>query len=872
MGLMKLSGDLYDYVEDTKIAAMGVESMDTNQVAPNNLADKQPQQVDSAVKPIQAALKQPAPNVPAAPIPAPEQDIYMPNQKSLPPLPPNTRYASYEGSNMSRLKNLLNKVAMTQEDLDSDYSEFPQGELTEEELFPAMEGDPSLHNYTPPSDYSNYMSARVPVQQDSYDIGDYADLPQQEYSEYMNDSMGYSPFSQGDYMTMGYDPYQAYANYEQMYASPNSGGGEYQDIQTQAAEPQVDPAQQAYQQSYDEVYSYLVQMGYSPEEAAAAVPSLLQQVNVSAPQQQKQASYREYTNQPRVMTKTASITFNSRANELKASYVEAGYSPYQAQQMSMEVVIPEAEKYASLAGRVIGGGVGAVTGGLGAHSRYDKGEDTSALLAGALLGGGLGAFAGGRVPSYLGKNIAAPEVIKDLEAANRAIFKKQLKNARELDLIGGSKRPTDFKELLYGAKQRILTEPKALHKHPSSRSVAEQAKVDKYNQAVADLEKQLQLGEGATVTSNLSTITKLKNTSDPVALQQALQPFRAQAGAAARASDAKALLAGTATAAIPGYYIDSGLRRTGGDNVVDGSFDTVSSGIDSLGNALSAGGSRAADLVRENPELAAALAAGAIATPFAVDYATQQTQSKKKGGRSKKAQLEHNLEKVAARQLAKVLGGAAIGAGTQAIGEAGLSTGLGRETDLAPAILRGAILGAGAGALGLAPTLGLGAIGLGTGLVGAGMDANRTVKRNAPKETRSNIFARAFGFGKGGLMDKYRAYNSIENRRARRIESLTKQVAEKERVDKEYARADKARADFEKQEDSLLARLGIFPDADPANESGVVDYIQNNPGTAALIGAGTAAGLYGLYNLANSGSKANELKELQKEQLSKGLY
>ena len=101
MGLMKLSGNLYNYEEDTKIAAMGVQSLDTNPVAPNNLADEQPAQVN-------ATIKQPAPNVPPAPIAAPEQDIYMANQKSLPPLPPNTRYASYkEGSNMSRLKHLL---------------------------------------------------------------------------------------------------------------------------------------------------------------------------------------------------------------------------------------------------------------------------------------------------------------------------------------------------------------------------------------------------------------------------------------------------------------------------------------------------------------------------------------------------------------------------------------------------------------------------------------------------------------------------------------------------------------------------------------------------------------------------------------------
>jgi hypothetical protein len=128
---------------------------------------------------------------------------------------------------------------------------------------------------------------------------------------------------------MGYSaPPGVYDNYYQMYASPEAQAAEYQDVQTQA----MDPEQQAiadqkavYDESYNEVYNYLIQMGYSPEEAASAVPSLLSQVDVTPPA----------AAQP---TKTASYMFKQAASDLVSEYINAGYSPYQAREMSMLVV------------------------------------------------------------------------------------------------------------------------------------------------------------------------------------------------------------------------------------------------------------------------------------------------------------------------------------------------------------------------------------------------------------------------------------------------------------------------------------------------------------------------------------------------------
>lgn len=883
MGLMKLSGDAYDYEEDTKIA-MGVESMDANQVAPNSLADSQPAQVGASLQPVEATVKQPGSNVPAAPIPAPEQDIYSPSPKSLPPLPPNTRYASYEGTNMSRLKNLLNKVAMTQEDLDSGYSEIPQGDLSESDLFPQVIEDGAVQNYSAPADYSNYMSAKAPVAQESYDIGDYSDLPQDAtylggFTSDMDvdpgvyqvspEAMSYSPYAQGGYQSMGYDPYQAYANYEQMYASPTQGAGEYEAIQSPA--PEVDPAQQAYQQSYTEIYNYLVQMGYSPEEAAAATPSLLEQVNVSAPQQ-KQASYQAPASYPRVMTKTASVTFNARANELKASYIEAGYSPYQAQEMSMEVVIPEAEKYASLAARAIGGGIGAVSGGLAAHSRYDEGEDTGALVAGALLGGGLGALGGGRVPAYLGKNVTQAGVLKNLTAKQDAIFKKQLEAAQGLGLVGKKSKPLNYNQLVSEAVKSIK-KPKV--KNPANPTAAEQKAIAKYDKEVKALKFKLQAGEGDAYRANAEIIQNLRS-SDAATVSKALSPYRAEAGAAARAADAKKLFTGAATAAVPSYYLDRAFRNAGADNLVDGGIEAATEGADSLGAALSSGGQEVLEIIKQNPGLTAALATGAVATPYAIDYVREQRAKSpnKKGGRSKKAQLENGLQKISS---AKAIAGYALGSGLlQGAGSiAGASDReierYGRGALFASGLVRGGIMGA--AGRGLGGTIG-GRVAAGLSsvpLVGEGGAAIFGAETPQWLRDTGRLLS---GTQEGGYLDRYQKYRDSSKQRAQqeRLDALNQRIQDTRDARERAELEAKMDAEYAKQE-SLLQKMlkGESSKSTPAGN--VMDYITQNPGKSALIGAGTAAGLYGLYRLATGGSSGgggsnvDMLRRYQQQQL-----
>lgn len=877
MGLMKLSGDLYNYEEDAKIAAQGVQSMDANQIAPNNLADKQPQQVDTQVQPVQAPLKQPAPNVPSAPVAAPEQEIYSPTPKSLPPLPPNTRYASYEGSKMSRLKDLLNKIAMTQEDIDLGYSDIPQEGLSEEDLFPEVTGNSQVQNYTVPSDYSNYMSAKAPAAQESYNMEEYADIPAD--AQYLGgftteadvdpgvyqmspESMGYSPYSEGEYANigqetndfagreqalydsvraseaMGYDPYQAYSNYEQMYASPTSGGEGYQDIQTQAAEPQVDQAQQAYQQSYDEVYNYLVQMGYSPEEAAASVPALLQQVNVAAPPGQKQASFTHYQEQPRVMTKTASIKFNSKANELKASYVEAGYSPYQAQQMSLEVVIPEAEKYASLAGRVIGGVAGGIGGAMLGDSRYDteEGDDKGKIL-GAVLGAGLGGAFGGRVPSYFGRNVVKSDLVSKLQNMNNPLQKQ--------------------KDLL----------------------------------------------------------TALRS-SDAATSAKALRGARMEAGLGALGTDLRTT-AGTATAlAVPTFFADKAMRGEGKNNLIDASFDTadevgekVVEKAKETGNYLGGGVDKTLEVIKNNPKLMMALAGSAMAVPYAANKIREYKNPPKKGGRTKKAHIENALNKQASwkAHVGRTLGGALLGAGTQSAMDYSIMPEYVKEDDelysqgLRAAALRGALGGALLGGLGgagggaiaghLGKSVPAGAnIGAGSALaLGLSASAIPALMHNRNFEGEHSRGKRTFWddfFGRNvreGLMEKgnietermnkqKEQYDKDEEKLKKQREKEKRQYLSPEQVRdrKEY---DKYKADLKAKADKLKEEEEAYAQrrADQTWYENLGEDIKDDPVRAALIAGGTGAGLYGLYNLATSGpaESTNErlMRMYQQQQL-----
>lgn len=906
MGLMKLSGDLYNYEEDAKIAAMGVQSLDANKVAPNNLADKQPAQVDASVQPVQATVKQPAPNVPAAPIAAPEQDIYMPNQKSLPPLPPNTRYASYdEGSNMSRLKHLL-KLAMTQEDLDTGYYDIP---AEYEETVPTIEGNAELQHYTVPDDYSNYMAA-TPNFGGSPGTSDYSELPADQYTDadleqaymaaeddfYPEQSMSYSPYAQGGYESMGYDPYQAYANYEQMYASPSLGGeGEYQDMQVQAPEPQVDPAQQAYQQGYDEIYSYLVQMGYSPEEAAAAAPSLLEQVNVAPPQpQQKQASYNQEVNYPRMTTKTASVVFNSKANELKASYVEAGYSPYQATKMSMEVVVPEAEKYASLAGRVIGGSIGALSGGYAGASRYDDEDSSGGMIAGALLGGGLGGFTGGRLPAYLGNNILkAVKGGAHTRAMKDKILAEQLAKAKE---IGYSKaKGKDLKEIARSALG----------------SKADTADLGKLR---AELKRHNRTGERFQDILAIENAVAAKNWKK---VRELTRSMRLEGAQQEIGKDLKLLGGATLGAAPLAYFGDRAMSQAGKDNLVDSSIDALS---DAPGKAqgaleysgildtLSSGGNATLNIIKNNPVLAASLATGAVATPYLADY-IRSKKAPTKGGRSKKAHIENAINKQASwkAHVGRTLGGALTGTAAQMGMDYSVMPEYVKADDelfsqgMRAAALRGVLGGAVIGGLGgvgggalanrLGKSVNIGAnVAAGTGLMlGAGASAIPALLHNKNFVGEHSKSKRTFwdDFKGRNLKEGLREDTSIEKSRMERQREqyledeaeLRKQrekekrvyvspedLAERQEYDK-YKAEEAAKAEKRKKEEEAEAKRR---DGQTWYEN-IGEDIKNDPIRAALIAGGTGAGLYGLYNLATSGpaESTNErlLRQYQQQQL-----
>ena len=648
MGLMKLSGDIYDYQEDAKLAMAGVSNLDQAPVV-DPLADEQLAPVNGALPSPNLPTPAPVPSAPAVkepdevvdPLEGPKGDnLLSPTPKSFKELP-KTTLASYKGTKMSKLNAALNKLAMTEGDF-QEFGEDPsmyQGTLGTQE---------DMENYNMPADYSNYLAANASAPQDSYDIGEsdmaeiYGDYPttdsdlQQAYtnpeeaSYYpeetyspSQDAMGYSAYG-NDYM--GYSPEEAYY---QMYASPEAQAADYEDMQTQSIDPEAQAVvalqarqKEVYDESYNEVYNYLVQMGYSPEEAQAAVPSLLSQVNVSAPE----------TAQP---TKTASYMFKQAASDLVSEYIDAGYSPYQAQEMSIMVVVPQAEKYASQ-GRLIGGGVGALLGGSAGHAMYDDDGEIGGALISAAIGGGLGAAAPGRWNQYAakrlltgGKNTKVNEQVAQLRAAEEKIMQEA--NAEQVRLINEHVGNTVFAGVTPAADLAGAKALAKLHNVDVSTLIKGQAgKHYKAQQAAQAL------------TDNPGSV-------------KAIQQLAEAEAAAARSRDLK----GAVALAIPGTMLHRYAASHGGDNFVDNTFDAADYLGDRVGDAASA--------LRDNPEYLAAAAGGYGLMRGGSELAAHLKKRKAEGPNKKKSRTKKANMEIQAQELQKLaswaarLGGGLVG-------------------------------------------------------------------------------------------------------------------------------------------------------------------------------------------------------------------
>lgn len=398
MGLSTLTGDRHFLAEETKVAMASVDSSEkNNSINKNTVPEKLPAQVGASVPPPSLPGISPAPKaVTAPPAPAPKeppqlpQNIYSGGLSSLPP--PTRSLPNMETTKMSKLRDLLDKTAMTEADLYGSYSEPASQEALPEYAYeaPAMQARAGMENYNPEPNYSDYM-AYVP---------EYSRDPRELRVEDIYDD--YSPEQ-----SLGYDPYQAYSNYEQMYATPGEVQGEVQDIQVPEVSPEVQEYEaqlKVYEESYTQIVNYLMQMGYSAEEAQAAAPSLLGQVSVEAPTAPEGYG----------RAKSASYVFKTAEEKLTSRYISQGYSPQQAQQLSLEYVIPESVKYASQA-RLIGAGLGAFGGGVGGHYAYDEDGES----AGALAGGLLGALAGYGAPSISRTRYSGSALLDAVRSGNR---------------------------------------------------------------------------------------------------------------------------------------------------------------------------------------------------------------------------------------------------------------------------------------------------------------------------------------------------------------------------------------------------------------------------------------------------------------------
>lgn len=401
MGLMKLSGDLYDYVEDSKLAASAPMMQDS-------ITD------NPAPEPQLPQIGKPAPE--PTPITTQPQQVFTPTMGSelATTLPPMVRN---QGVKMSRLRSLLNKQAQYEDFTEDDFSD-----MFETAIPTADSRDKKFTNmdYTPEPDYSNYLAYSPGTSQGySYDMPEEQDLEAynsmayEPYSEQLSYDMPYEDYYTQQpqytdqeiadaYASMGYSsPGSQYDAYYSMGAGAEPQSSDYYNMQVAEA-PQPTPEQvqqQAYDESFNEIVQYLVQMGYSSDEAMAAAPSLLNQVQVTPPE-------------PR--TKVSSEIFHKVARELKNDYVQRGYSPTQAEEMSLRVVVPNkgaieyrvktsgaAPPPRNLNRLLMSAGGGAVLGGLGGGLAYDEDDEYGGALGGAVLGALLGARGAKHTDDYL---------------------------------------------------------------------------------------------------------------------------------------------------------------------------------------------------------------------------------------------------------------------------------------------------------------------------------------------------------------------------------------------------------------------------------------------------------------------------------------
>ena len=398
MGLMKLSGDPYDFLEDVKLSS----TQEENTIAPSlggaSTNGMPLPKVDQFAN--NKGMSAPA-NPPMKSFNQEAGNLQDP-KSSLPPL----SKVSKESSSMSTLRNSLLKAAQ--------YSS-AGGESAVQDMMGAG-GEETFNDYIEEYPQEGSYAQAYP---EGY-------TPEANYSDYM----AYDPYQEAAYQSMAYDPYAS------MYASPSTEQAQYADMaaaqQPAAQQPAAQqPAESSYEDMYNQVYQYLVAQGYSTEEAASITPSLLSNYTQPAEQQ---------------TTKTSSEAMHKYANHIYSDMINKGLSPQQAEEIALTSVENELEKSASVAGRIIGGATGAL-GGLGYASTYDdqtEGSLAPAVMS-ALAGAGVGAFLGGRVPSYFAKNqlknLNLQEVIANKTQARKSLIDDLQEYAKVKGIKGTKQDP-----------------------------------------------------------------------------------------------------------------------------------------------------------------------------------------------------------------------------------------------------------------------------------------------------------------------------------------------------------------------------------------------------------------------------------------------
>jgi len=447
-----------------------------------------------------------------------------------------------------------------------------------------------------------------------------------------------------------------------MYATPGEVQGEVEDISVPQVSPEVqeyEAQRKVYEESYTQIVNYLMQMGYSAEEAQAAAPSLLGQVSVESPTAPE--GYGQ--------SKAASYVFKTAEEKLTSRYISQGYSPQQARQLALEYVIPESEKYASLPARLLGAGIGGLGGAMAGNAAYDEDGE----FRGALAGGALGALAGGLVPGMRSRYSGAA-------------------------LLDAARRGTRSSEGL--------------------------------NKARVDILKNTKLTRRERLDANFLTGSAFEDIA------------RAEA-AANRVADAQKVLAG----AVPAYIAHRYLANSGGDNIVDKSFDAAGTTgealVDKSTDLLGMGRSyldEGIQLAKDNPQLAmlaGAGVAGGVGGLYLSDLEDKLESAKNRGSRrTKKAEVE----KVA--NLGRLLKGAPLGNARAALYGSGLGAAQSSlsydpndpNDNIAKALGRGALFGGAAGLagnklLGSKALLGMAAVPAGTAAYQAGSGAFNYLER-----------------------------------------------------------------------------------------------------------------------------------------------